>query len=53
MIQKVYDILGIVTPTIFEEQIIMIFSLVLLFFGTLVIFNSILHIMSNIFKIDS
>ena len=53
MIQKVYDILGITSPTIFQEQVILIFSLVLLFFGTLVIFNATLNIMSNIFKIDS
>ena len=52
MIQKVYDILGITNPTIFEENIIMIFSLVLLFFGVLVIFNSLLSIISNVLKID-
>lgn len=52
MIQKVCDILGITNPTILEENIIMIFCTVLLFFGVLVIFNSLLSIISNVLKID-
>lgn len=52
MIQKVYDILGMANPTILEENIIMIFCLALLFFGVLVVFNSLLSIISNVLKID-
>lgn len=52
MIQKVYDILGMTNPTILEENLIMIFCLSLLFFGILVVFNSLLSIISNVLKID-
>lgn len=52
MIQSVYDILGITNPTILEENLIMVFSLTLLFFGVLVVFNSLLSIISNVLKID-
>lgn len=52
MIQKVYDMLGMTNPTILEENIIMIFCLALLFFGVLVVFNSLLSIISNVLKID-
>lgn len=52
LIQRVYDILGMTNPTILEENLIMIFCLSLLFFGILVVFNSLLSIISNVLKID-
>lgn len=53
MIDSLYEILGIASPTVMQESVVLIACLVLLFFGSIVVLNSILSIISNVFKIDS
>lgn len=53
LIDSLYEILGIASPTVMQESVILIACLVLLFFGSIVVLNSILSIISNVFKIDS
>lgn len=53
LIESLYEILGITSPTVMQQSVILIACLVLLFFGSIVVLNSILSIISNVFKIDS
>lgn len=52
VIQTLYDILGLTNPTVLEEYVILIFCCVLLFFGSIVIFNAALSFLTSIFNFE-
>lgn len=49
MIEALHELLGITELPYFGDQIILIFSLVLIFFGALAFFNACLNIIFGIF----
>lgn len=52
MIDLLFDILGLTSWSVNQELIVLVFCLVLLFFGVLVFLNCVLSIILNVFKID-
>lgn len=52
MIQALYDLLGLANPTVTEEYVVLIFCCVLLFFGSIVIFNAALTFLISIFNFE-
>jgi len=52
MIRELYDLLGLTAVTNTQQTIILIFALVLLFFGSLCVFNAVLSLISNIFNFE-
>lgn len=52
MIQSLYDILGITAATGTQQTIILIFCLVLIFFGSLCVLNAILSLISGLFNLE-
>lgn len=52
MIEKIFEILGITSYTVFEEYVVLIFCLILMFFGVLMVFNALLSMITGILKIE-
>lgn len=52
MIQSLYDLLGLTAVSSGQQTIILIFCLVLLFFGSLAVFNAVLSLISSIFNVE-
>lgn len=52
MIQSLYDLLGLVNLSTFQETLIFCFALVLLFFGALCVLNAVLSFFSNLFNVE-
>lgn len=52
MIQEIYDILGLEALSANEETLILIFTLVLLFFGSLCVLNGVLSLISSLFNTE-
>lgn len=50
MIQGFYDLMGITEPTLIDNIIAVSTSGVLIFFGTLALFNFLLNIVGGIFR---
>lgn len=52
MIESLYDLLGISAVSNVQSSLILIFCLVLLFFGSLVVFNALLSLITSIFNFE-
>ena len=52
MIDLLFEILGLTSWSVNQELVVLVFCLILLFFGVLVFLNCVLSIITNVFKID-